>query len=113
MDESLRLATQFSDQVYYGNQYVSAREHLEELEKLKWRDVKQADRPLEKWLIKVRQLARHPVFQDKRLLERVVDDLVTHFEILTGVKMDSLSDHEQEQLRHLIRYAAGLEEGVW
>ena len=31
------------------------------LEKVKWQDVKQIDRPLEKWLIKVRQLVQHPV----------------------------------------------------
>ena len=27
--------------------------------------------------------------------------------------MNEMSDHEQEQLRHLVRYAAGLEDGVW
>lgn len=112
LDESLRLAADFSDQIYYGNQYISAREHLENLEKLKWRDVRQIDRPVEKWLVKVRQLVRHPAFQDKRILEKIVNDLVTHFEGLTGVQMNSLGDFEQEQLRHLIRYAAGLEEEV-
>ena len=113
MDQALRLAAEFSDQIYYGSQFISAREHLENLEKVKWRDVKQVDRPLEKWLIKVRQLVQHPVFKDRRILERVVDDLVTHIDRLTGVKTNEMSDHEQEQLRHLVRYAAGLEEGVW
>ena len=113
LEESLRLAGEFSDQVYYGNQYISAKEHLENLEKLKWRHIQEINRPLQGWLVKVRKLARHPVFQDKRLLEKVVDDLLTHFERLTGTKMDSLSDFEQEQLRHLVRYAAGLEEYVF
>lgn len=66
-----------------------------------------------KWLIKVRQLVKHPVFNDRRILERVVDDLVTHIEHLTGVQPNAVSDHEQEQLRHLVRFTAGLEEGVW
>ena len=110
LEESLRLAGEFSDQVYYGNRYISAREHLEGLEKLKWRYVKEIERPLERWLVQVRKLSRHTAFQDRRLLERVVDDLLTHFERLTGIRMDSLSDFEQEQLRHLVRYAAGLED---
>ena len=103
LDKSLRLASDFSDEVYYGSRYLSAREHLENLEKIKWRNERESDRPLEKWLLKVRQLAQNKVFRDKKLLERVVDDLVTHFEQLTGVQMDSLSDFEQEQLRHLVR----------
>ncbi|OFZ15323.1 MAG: hypothetical protein A2Z20_03525 [Bdellovibrionales bacterium RBG_16_40_8] len=111
LDEALRLAAKFSDQIYYGSRYTSARTHLDELEKLKWRDVKQVDRPLEKWLVKIRKLALHPIFQDQRLLERMVDDLLINLERLTGIKMDSLSDHEQEQLRHLVRFAAGFEEG--
>ncbi len=110
LDQSLSLAAKFSDQIYYGNQYVPARDHLEELEKLKLRNIPQIERPLERWLIKVRRFVRHPVFQDQRLLERVVDDLVTHFEQLTGIKKGSLSDYEQEQLKHLVRFAARLKE---
>ena len=37
----------------------------------------------------------------------------THIDRLTGVQLNSMSDHEQEQLRHLVRFAAGLEEGLW
>ena len=60
-------------------------------------------RPLEKWLIQVRKLVVHPVFSDKRLLGRVLHDLITHFEALCGVRLSELSEHELEQLRHLYR----------
>jgi Mg-chelatase subunit ChlD len=110
MEQALRLAAQYSDHVYYGSQHISAREHLELLEKVKWLDIKEIDRPLEKWLIRVRQLVLHPIFKDQRLLERVVDDLVSNVERLTGIKPSDMSDHEQEQLRHLVRFAAGLED---
>ncbi len=109
LDQSYRLASEFSDQVYYGSQYISARENLEELEKIKWRDIKQLDRPLETWILKVRQFFRNPAFVDRKLVERIVADLVKNFERLSGVSKNELSDHEQEQLRHLVRYAAGLE----
>ena len=51
----------------------------------------------------------HPIFKDPRILERIVDDLVNNIELLTGIKTNQLSDHEQEQLRHLVRFAAGLD----
>lgn len=110
MHQGMQLAAQFYDQIYYGTQISSAKHHLEEFEKVKWRDIKQIDRPLEKWLIKVRQLVRHPIFKDRLILERVIDDLMRNIERLTGASKNSMGDYEQEQLRHLIRYAAGLED---
>ena len=112
LEESLILADKFSDQIYDGNKYASPREHLENLEKIHWQYIQQIDRPLEQWLIKLRQLTRHPVFQNKKLLEKVAHDIITNFELLTEVKFDSLSDFEQEHLRHFLRHAAGLEDNT-
>lgn len=109
LHEAIGLADEFSEYIYVGNQYTSAREHLDNLEKLVWRDVQQIDRPLERWILKVRQQRIHPLFQDKRISQRIVDDLITNFEQLTGVQLQDLSNFEQEQLRHLIREAAGVE----
>jgi Mg-chelatase subunit ChlD len=109
MDQAQRLASRYMDQIYNGSRYLPAREHLEELEKIKWHDIKQMDRPLEQWIVKLRNFFLHPVFSDRRVLERVVDDLMGNLDGLTGIKTNQLSDREQEQLRHLVRYAAGLE----
>ncbi|MEO5971694.1 MAG: vWA domain-containing protein, partial [Bdellovibrionia bacterium] len=111
--KALIYAQTWSDQLMAGNRYLPAEEHLEKLERLKVTGRMNLDRPLEKWLIQVRKLVLHPIFNDKRLLGRVIDGLVTHFEQIGGVSTLDLSDHEQEQLRHLIRYAAGLEDGLY
>lgn len=110
--QALSLAGEFTDQIHHGILFMSARDHLASLEKLKWRDVQHLDRPLEKWLIKLRQFVMHPIFQDTKVLQRVMDDLINEFERLTGIPVADLGDHEQEQLRHLVRFAAGLESGI-
>lgn len=110
MNEALRLAREFSDQVRRGSQYLDAKEHLEHLEQIKWQNVAQVDRPLEKWLIRVRRVIKNPLFRDQHILNRVVDDWVRNFEQITGVQLNQLSHYEQEHLRHLVRFAAGLED---
>lgn len=110
MDQALRLAAELVDHINAGNRYTPAAEHLKELEKLTWRDQVHIDRPLEKWFIKVRNFVKHPVFNDRKVLEHVVDDLVRNMERLVGDHPNNWSNHEQEQLRHLVRYAAGLED---
>ena len=99
----------FSRKIRNANGYTTARDNLDKLEKIKWHNVSNVDRPLEKWLIGLRLFAHTPVFKERRFLEMIVDDLLVHFEHLAGVNLNTLSDHEQEQLRHLVRYAAGLE----
>ena len=106
------LAQAWSDQLRVGNQYFTPQEHLRNLEGIKGGELMNLDRPLEKWLIQIRKLVLHPAFSDKRLLDRVIDDLISHFQQICGVSMMELSEHEQEQVRHLVRYAAGLENGL-
>lgn len=112
LHQAVKDAGTWSDQIHAGSRFTPARDHLQDMEKLKWQETRSSDRPLERWLIQVRQLVLHPAFQDRELLERVVDDLINHFERLSGVKLCELSGHEQEQLRHLVRFAAGLENGL-
>lgn len=110
MNELIQLSAKYSDEVYYGSQITRAKEHLEKLEKIKWLGIKEMDRPLEDWIKKLRKFAIQPIFKDKKVLERVVHDFVTHFERFAGASFNSLGDKEQEELRHLIRYAAGVED---
>ena len=103
----------FLRDVFNEETYMPAQEHLRAMEKIRWRNIAHEKRPLERWIRRVRNVAIHPIFKkDRRVLERVVDDLLTHMEHLTGIPFDDYSDYEQEQLRHLVRYAAGLEEGM-
>ena len=90
--------------------HTSARDNLDNLRKIKWHNITDMDRPLEKWLIGLRLFAGTPIFRDRRLLEPIADDLLVNFERLAGVDLNALGDHEQEQLRHFLRYAAGLED---
>ena len=100
----------FSRQVRNGSGYKSSLDHLENFRKIKWNNVSDMERPLEKWLMRLRMFAHGSFPTDRRLLEVIVDDLMVNFETLAGTNMNTLGDYEQEQLRHLIRYAAGLEE---
>ena len=111
MNELIQLSAKFSDEVFQGSQITRAKDHLHKLEKIKWLGIKEMDRPLEDWIKKLRKFAIQPIFKDKKVLERVVHDIVTHFEKFAGVSFNSLSDNEQEELRHLVRYAAGIEDG--
>lgn len=114
LEIALQLGAKFSDEIYYGSQYLPAREHLENLERVVWpKNLETIDRPLESWIQKVRQLTRYAVFKDKRVIERVVDDLIVNFERLTGVGFNGMGAREQEHLRHLVRFAAGQEDASW
>ena len=110
MESALKEANIFSHKVRSGNRYTSAGENLDRLRKLKWHNIAEMERPLETWLIELRVLANTPIFQDRRALEAIVDDLIVNFSKITGFDLNTLGDHEQEQLRHLVRYAAGLED---
>lgn len=112
MEEAHRLSYQYLEHIYYESRYTTAHEHYQQLQLVKFPNVKEKDRPLVTWLTKVRQLALDPIFKDKRMLERVIDDLLVHFAVLTRVEFDQLSGEELEHLRHLVRYAAGLEAGI-
>ena len=111
MEEVQRLTSKYSSEIYYGSQYLKPEKHLSDLELIEWPGIKSIDRPLEKWIIKIRGTARNPVFKDKRLLHRVIDDLVVNFRKISGTDLTALSNPELEHLRHLIRYAAGMEDG--
>jgi transglutaminase-like putative cysteine protease/Mg-chelatase subunit ChlD len=106
------LAQSWSEQLKAGNEFLTPAEHLESLKRLKAGAPKIPNSPLEKWLIQVRKLVLSPAFlNDKRLFARVLNDLLIHFERISGVATTALNEHEQEQLKHLVRYAAGLEAG--
>ena len=110
MESARTEGVAFSRKIRNNSGYTTAQEHLDNLDKIKWNDIPDIERPLDLWLFQLRAFAQgNPVFQDRRLLEVIADDLLVHFEHLAGADLNTLSDYEQEQLRHFIRYAAGLE----
>ncbi len=101
----------FDQRILQGSGFSRSIEYVHKFEGMKMNNGKVISRPidLERWLIRIRQLAQNPIFmKDRKLLERVVDDLFINFEKLTGVRFQDLSDLEQGHLRHLARAAAGL-----
>lgn len=108
LHEAFRLANNLTAQIERGRNYTPAARHLQDIKTAKWLDLKQVDRPLDKWLIRVRQFIKNPIFQDKKLLERVIDDLMAQVQRISGLSFDSMSNHEQMQLRHLLIETAGI-----
>lgn len=112
MNEAAALARDFSTDIFYGNQYLPAKEHLAQLDRLKWTFIKNKDRPIEGWIAKLRQfLENDPAFKDHKIREKIADDIMNNFKELTGLKnMNDLSSHEHGHLRQLLEFAAGVPE---
>jgi|GEM_PF-6038417 len=110
LDKAANLARVFSDEVYSNGRFEKPEHHLRQLETMRSSNTEHVDRPLEKWIKDVRMFAYNDAFADRTLLERVVDDLVRNMKILTGVEFSEFSTYEQEEIRHLLRFAAGLEQ---
>jgi uncharacterized protein YegL len=84
--------------------------HLQLFEKTRWSGIPTIDRPLADQLNGVRTFGYGKVFNKfLPLLRPIVHDLMTNFKTLAKHDFNELSNEEQEVLRHLMRYAAGLE----
>lgn len=110
LDTAISGAYNFRSEILSHSDFVEAQGLLDNFEQaLAWNDVEHQDRPLEEWLKEARSFAYNRVFKDKALLSRVLDELVNQFTELTSFSFKELSDAELEHLRHLLAFAAGLE----
>jgi Mg-chelatase subunit ChlD len=104
LDDAMKLAINFTQEMYYGMQHTSPADHLAEFERKKWPAIKDVDRPLKDWIIRARQFLRSVYFsRNPKVHDYIIDDLVRNMEELTGVSYEQVSQDELELIRHLIK----------
>jgi len=108
LEEAEGLALDFLTEIGRKERFKSPKEHLDEFERVRWGEIERIDRPLTKWIKKLRAFFKNPIFKDQKTLEAIVDDLMKNFETLVRASKNDLSKEEQEHLRHLMRETAGL-----
>jgi hypothetical protein len=100
--KAYELAKNFSETIYNTKQNGDSESPLQRFDQKKLGTLERVNRPLESWIVKLRQLMQLPIFHDDRISHAVINDLIDHFERLTGIAFLDLSKYEQAQLRHLM-----------
>ncbi len=91
--------------------YDSAAKHLDKMETIPWNLDPCPERKLLDYLMRLRGSMRNPIFkQNREILQYVVNDLMIHIERLSGLTLSQFCGEEQEHLRHLLRFSAGIED---
>ncbi|MEI6804989.1 MAG: transglutaminase domain-containing protein [Myxococcaceae bacterium] len=107
--QALQLMSEFSLQVQQASTYTASQEHLRALETSTWSKPESVARPLQVWIQNLRRMAYGQVFRsDLPLRAQVADDIWKHFDKLTGVSMQHLSQNEWTELKHYYCHAAAL-----
>ena len=110
MTTAQNLAREWVNGLRTLTSFTPARDHVNSIKTLKWNLTPHADRPLRGWLQELRRLGYSNVFKfNPILLETVVDDVFSNFHSLTGVQVAGLDEDELAELRHWLKYAAGME----
>ncbi len=109
LQEASRLAILLSERAKDINKtHKLPLQYYKDLESLSWKNIKH-NRPLAQHLERLRIFAKSYIFKNRSLLEKVCDDLMIHMETLTRIPLNEFDDIEQEQLRHFLNYAGGVE----
>jgi Mg-chelatase subunit ChlD len=103
--------SKFVSQVQASHKHTSPVEHLNDIQKLSWNRSESTERPLETWIQDLRKAGYTRVLANDKTLNlraRIADDIFKHFEKLTGVKFNELSQKEQTELKHYYCHAANM-----
>ncbi len=109
--DAARYLSQFVAQVQVSHKHTSPGEHLKSLEKLSWNRPESTERRLEKWIQDLRRAGYTDVLANDKTLglkARIAHDIFQHFEKITGIKFNELSQKEQTELKHYLCHAASM-----
>jgi hypothetical protein len=107
IDVAARLARQYASHLLNEAGIRDPKEWANYLETIKQPDAVEIERPLSAWFIALRgffvnNTRNRPILKDKNLAHAVVDDILRHFDRLTGVRFEAVSHEEMENIRHLL-----------